>query len=318
MRSDKMFKYADYIYKVYEEKSFTQASKKLFISQPALSATIKRAEEELGFKIFDRSSAQLILTDAGKVYIDSIEEMYKIERNLKNYVENIYSLNVGDISVSGAAFISSYILPKIIMEFSKRHPKINILFIESNSLNLQEKLEAEEIDILLDYDFDFKVFETFLLKKENILLAVPKQHQINKMFSTLILNAEDIQQGKHLETNVRSVDLTEFKGEKFIQLKSGNNMHKKSQKICKEYGFTPQSAIEVDQLMTAYNIASSGMGMTFTTDSVICAAANTGNLVFYKIDSKHAERMLYIAYKKKTYISPAVIEFVKIAKEIYV
>ena len=89
------------------------------------------------------------------------------------------------------------------------------------------------------------------------------------------------------------------------------------QKICKDYGFTPQSAIEVDQLMTAYNIASSGMGMTFTTDSVICAAANTGNLVFYKIDSKHAERMLYIAYKKKTYISPAVIEFVKIAKEIY-
>ena len=137
MRSDKMFKYADYIYKVYEEKSFTQASKKLFISQPALSATIKRAEEELGFKIFDRSSAQLMLTDAGKVYIDSIEEMYKIERNLKNYVENIYSLNVGDISVSGAAFISSYILPKIIMEFSKRHPKINILFIESNSLHLQ-------------------------------------------------------------------------------------------------------------------------------------------------------------------------------------
>ena len=312
-----MFKYADYIYEVYKDKSFTLAAKKLFVSQPALSATIRRAEEELGFKVFDRSTSPLVLTDAGKIYIAAVEEMYKIERNLKNYVENIYSLNVGDISVSGAAFISSFILPRIIMEFSKKYPGIKILFVESNSLNLQEKLLSEEIEILIDYDFDEKMFETVALKKEHILLAVPKAYKINDAFKEFQLSVEDIQRNRHLEKDVKPVNLSKFENEKFIQLKTGNNMQKQSQKICKEYGFVPQSIIKVDQLMTAYNISGSGMGITFTTDSVICAAADTGNLVFYKLKSKYAERMLTVAYKKKTYISPAVTEFVRIAKEIY-
>ncbi len=312
-----MFKYADYIYEVYKDKSFTLAAKKLFVSQPALSATIRRAEEELGFKVFDRNTSPLVLTDAGKIYIAAVEEMYKIERNLKNYVENIYSLNVGDISVSGAAFISSFILPRIIMEFSKKYPGIKILFVESNSLNLQEKLLSEEIEILIDYDFDEKMFETVALKKEHILLAVPKAYKINDAFKEFQLSVEDIQRNRHLKKDVKPVNLSKFENEKFIQLKTGNNMQKQSQKICKEYGFVPQSIIKVDQLMTAYNISGSGMGITFTTDSVICAAADTGNLVFYKLKSKYAERMLTVAYKKKTYISPAVTEFVRIAKEIY-
>ena len=312
-----MFKYADYIYEVYKEKSFTSAAKKLFISQPALSTTIRRAEEELGFKVFERGTSPLSLTDAGKVYIASIEEMYKIERHLKNYVENIYSLNVGDISVSGAAFISSFILPKIIMEYSKRYPGIKILFIESNSLNLQEKLLSEEIEILIDYDFDEKVFETIPLKKEKILLAVPKAFEINDLFKENQLTAEDVHQDRHLESDVQSVDLSRFKDEKFIQLKAGNNMQKKGEKICKQYGFVPQSIIKVDQLMTAYNIAASGMGIAFTTDSVVKAVSDTGNLIFYKLEGKHSERILKIAYKKKAYVSPAVTAFVNVAKEIY-
>lgn len=311
-----MFKYADYIYKIYEEQSFTQAANKLFISQPSLSATIKKAENELGFKIFARGTSPLSLTDAGKVYISAIEEMYAVKRNLINCVENIYSLNAGDISVGGAAFISSFILPKIIMEFSKRHPKINILFVESNSQNLQEKLTSEEIEILIDYDFDSEIFESYPIKDEQILLAIPKDRVAHNIKGKLF-TAKDIALGRHLNSKAQSIDLSVFRDEKFIQLKPGNSMYKKSCKICMDFGFVPSPAICVDQLLTAYNIASSGMGMTFTTDTVVCSAADSGNLLFCKVDSSHAQRTLYIAYKRKKYISPAVTEFIKIAREIY-
>jgi DNA-binding transcriptional LysR family regulator len=203
------------------------------------------------------------------------------------------------------------------MEYSKRYPGIKILFIESNSLNLQEKLLSEEIEILIDYDFDEKVFETIPLKKEKILLAVPKVFEINDFFKENQLTAEDVHQDRHLESDVQSVDLSRFKDEKFIQLKAGNNMQKKGEKICKQYGFAPQSIIKVDQLMTAYNIAASGMGIAFTTDSVVKAVSDTGNLIFYKLEGKHSERILKIAYKKKAYVSPAVTAFVNVAKEIY-
>ncbi len=312
-----MFKYADYIYKIYEEQSFTQAAKKLFISQPSLSATIKKAEDELGFKVFSRGNGPIMLTDAGRVYIAAVEEMLRIERNVRNNVNNIYSLEVGDVSVSGAAFISSYILPEIIMEFSKKYPKINVLILESNSMNLQEKLFSEEIEILIDYDFNGDNFEFFPLLNEHVLLAVPKQHSINSVWKSAALTAKDIIGKKHLKKETEGINLQELRNERFIQLKKGNNMEKCGVRICEEYGFKPKSLIDVDQLITAYNMAGSGMGVTFTTDTVVRCASHYDNLVFYKLNSPYAKRTLYIAYKKKGYISPAVSEFVSTATEIY-
>lgn len=312
-----MFKYANYIYEIYKEQSFTKAAKKLYISQPSLSATLRKAEDELGFKIFNRETSPVTLTDEGKFYVSAIEDIYRIENNLKDRINSIHSLVVGDISVSGAAFISSFILPKVIMEFSKMYPKINIQLIENNSINLQEKLLSEEIELLIDYDFDSENFESFPLKKEYILLAVSKQHPINTQFGNIALSATDIICEKHLDEETPCVDLGKFKQEKFIQLKPKNNMYKMSCDICSDYGFVPQPVISVDQLLTAYNIAGSGMGITFTTDTVIQSAAKYEDLLFYKFNSSHAERILYIAHKKKKCISPAVAEFINVARKIY-
>lgn len=136
--------------------------------------------------------------------------------------------------------------------------------------------------------------------------------------------------GEHVETavifDIRNTiqgiqcvkrSLTLFANDGFIQLKPNNNMYKSSCNICAAYGFTPQPIISVDQLMTAYNMAGAGMGPTFTTDTVIQSAARYENLLFYKLDSAKATRILYIAHKNKKYISPAADTFVKTARLIY-
>lgn len=312
-----MFKYADYIYKVYEEQSFTSAAQKLFISQPALSAIIKKAEGELGFKVFNREIVPIGLTDLGKIYISAVEDMRRVEQNLREGINSVNSLMTGEIKIGGATFISSFILPKIIMEFSKRYPKIDIQLIENNSLDLHEKLLSEEIEVLIDYDFDNNKFVSFPLRKEHILLAVPRNNKLNEKFCNIALTTEDVISNKHLNDDTQCLDLTLFKNENFIQLKPKNNMYKSSCSICNSYGFLPKSIISVDQLMTAYNIAGSGMGLTFTTDTVVQFAARYENLLFYKLDGLNAQRILYIAHKKKKYISPVVDEFVEIVREIY-
>ena len=60
-----MLKGMDYVYAVYQEKSFSKAAEKLYISQPALSNTIKKVEKELGLQLFDRSSSPVRATPAG-------------------------------------------------------------------------------------------------------------------------------------------------------------------------------------------------------------------------------------------------------------
>lgn len=312
-----MFKYADYIYKIYEEQSFTQAAKKLFISQPALSLTVKKAEEELGYQIFDRGVSPLALTEAGKLYISALEEMQKLEHNLKSQIESIYDMTVGNVTVGGTSFVSSFILPKIIMEFKKEHPGVDITMTETHSFSLMEQLMSEDIDVLLEYNFDPQNFVTYPFIEERILLAVPRAMIPNLKAYDKALTVRDVCAGKHLSNDVGCVDLSKFKDEKFILLKIGNDMQKRCYKICGEYGFVPKPLISVDQLQTTYNIASSGMGITFATDTVIKNAHDSGNLLFYKLDTPFAKRTLYIGHKRKRNISPAVEAFISLAQKMY-
>lgn len=71
-----MFVWKKYVYEVYKERSFTKAAQNLYISQPSLSARIKKIEEIIGEPLFDRSTTPLQLTEVGKVYIEAAEEIH--------------------------------------------------------------------------------------------------------------------------------------------------------------------------------------------------------------------------------------------------
>ena len=75
-----MFQGMEYVYEVYKEKSFSKAAANLFISQPSLSANVKRIEKRIGYPIFDRSTKPLQLTECGEKYIQAVAE---IEANIE-------------------------------------------------------------------------------------------------------------------------------------------------------------------------------------------------------------------------------------------
>ncbi len=311
-----MFKYSDYIYEIYKEKSFTKAAKNLFISQPALSATVRKLEEEMQVQLFDRSTTPLTLTPEGEAYIKAIEDIFSIKRDYENYIIDVSNLSVGSISVSGANFISSYVLPKIIVPFSEKYPMINIDLLESNSKTLVEELIEEKIELLIDYSFDPRLIESYPLFDETILLCVPKSCGANKERSDYALTCHDIQDGSYKRFKT-PIDLSILKDEKFLMMKTGNSMNYHGFKMCVEAGFNPEVTIFFDQLMTAYNMASSGLGVCFVTDTLVKAVAPDENLVYYKINSEYAKRTVYLLHKKKRYLNKAVKEFIKTAINVY-
>ena len=73
-----MFRELEYVYAVYQERSFTKAARKLYLSQPAISAMVKKAERKIGTPIFDRSTSPLTLTPAGEYYIRQAEKILRI------------------------------------------------------------------------------------------------------------------------------------------------------------------------------------------------------------------------------------------------
>ncbi|MBQ3492934.1 MAG: LysR family transcriptional regulator [Clostridia bacterium] len=306
----------DYIYEIYREKSFSVAAKKFFVSQPALSAMVKKVETALGVTIFDRSTSPITLTEAGKIYIKSIEEMRSLQKRLKEELNDLCALKTGTLIVSGENFVSSFIMPKVIMRFSEIYKGIKVELVESNSPDLRQLLLTDAIDLLIAHDFDQKLYSCEPLFDEMLLLAVPERLSINYGLKDCVLSLEDIKAGKHYQENCPAVNLATFKDEEFLIMKKGNDMQRRAQLLCEKAGFTPKARIYLDQLITSYNMACAGMGIAFVTD-MLATNANGENCVYYKIKGNDVTRRMYIGYKRNRYISQACTAFIDMAKTVY-
>jgi DNA-binding transcriptional LysR family regulator len=312
-----MYDDVEYVYEVYKEKSFSAAAKNLFVSQPALSSAIKKIESKLGITIFDRSSQPIALTEEGKVYIEAVERIRTIKNGLETRLSDISKLKTGHITVSGENYISSFIYPRIIIEFMERYGGIDIEMVESNSHDLQNQLLSEDVDLLIDYKFDPELYLSYPLTEEHIILCVPKKLEINERLKEYQLTARDIKNGKHLKNGCGGVHLKEFCDETFVILKKGNYSHRHSMELCAEAGFTPKVKIYPDQMITSYNMSRAGMGISMIPDLLVYSSPTTGRCVYYKIASKSSLRTLNLGFKKNRYMSRAVEAFIKTALEVY-
>ncbi len=305
-----MFTFKDYIYEIDREKSFTIAANKLFMTQPALSICVKKTEEKLGAEIFDRKSSPIRLTECGKAYINAVEQIYAIENDLKNKVNDIGNLNTGTLSICGANVIFTCVLPRMLEEFSQRYPKIELNLTESFSEDLKNKVSRGLIDLIIDYDFNKALFESYPIKEEKILLCVSKDSHLAKKYAKYVLTSEDIIENKLDSKNAVSISL--FKDEQFIMLKKKNDMQRTASKIFAEEEIRPNVKLELDQLKTGYELSCKGLGIAFVTDTLIKNSRNE-NGVYFRLSSIYAKRELRIAHKKNMYISNSMKKFIEIA-----
>ena len=90
-----MFSGINYVYEVYRTQSFSKAAKNLYISQPSLSAMIKKIEAKVGAPLFDRSTNPIQLTEYGEQYIRIAEKIMDLEDEFAYYTDNLNELKTG-------------------------------------------------------------------------------------------------------------------------------------------------------------------------------------------------------------------------------
>ncbi len=308
-----------YIYEIYKERSISQAAKNLYITQPALSISLKKVENEIGLPLFDRNTIPLRLTEAGELYIEAVRKIRDIEKELQKQLNDLSELERGHITVSGANFFSSYILPPIIHRFRTMYPGIDVKLIESESNELYDMMLANEIDLILDAGtYDETIFDSELLCSENLLFAVPYDDPKNDRFRDIAFTSDDILENRHLLPDAVSVPLDEFNDEKLVLLKKGHDMHDRGLALCEQAGFEPKDVMYLNQLSTAAQISAEGLGCTFLTDALVKnLPLKKSSLLFYKIDGPAASRSMYLAFQKKTHRSKAMSQFIDLAKAVY-
>lgn len=311
-----MFAGMEYVYEVYRQKSFSRAAKSLYISQPSLSATVKRIETRVGSPIFDRSTTPVRLTECGKKYIEAVEAILAVQNDFRNYVEDVNKLQTGTLCIGGSNLFSSYVLPPLIAEFKRRYPRMTIHLVEESTAQLEQLLLAGNLDFIIDnYYFCEDTLIRHLYHREHLVLAVPGHLKINDTLKDYQLNTEEIASGRYLGEEVPAVPLGQFKDEDFILLKMENDTRERGIKLCQNSGFKPKILLNLDQQVTDYNITCSGMGISFISDTLVSCVQPHPRVVYYKLQGEETGRNIYFYRKKGRYLSQAMKEFLKIVEE---
>ena len=309
-----MFKGMEYVYEVNKERSFSKAAQNLYISQPSLSATIKKIEERVGFPLFDRSTNPIQLTPCGQEYVKCIEKILDIQNGFENFLSNMNELRTGNIAIGGSNLFASYILPPIITDFREKFPLVSIHMVEANTALLEQQLFSGALDLVIDnYEFNENIYSRHKYCNENLLLAVPKKFEVNSKTINYQLTAHDIMNNTHLDSSTPSVPLELFKDEPFLFLRSGNDTRKRAEKICQHHNFSPNVILKLDQLVTSYNLTCYGMGISFLSDTLIRYTKPDPNVIYYKLNENSICRNVYFYTKKGKYFTRAMEEFLKMA-----
>jgi DNA-binding transcriptional LysR family regulator len=308
-----------YVYEIYRTRSFSKAAKNLYVSQPALSATIKKIEERLGCQLFERTTTSIEITKEGEAYIDTARKIMDLEEQLRIRLDDLSELKTGSLILAGTAFFSSYILPPIVKEYQKRFQNIKLEFEESDSLLLYRMAEENNVDLIVDAGHcETTRFEKLLLYQENIILAVPDQ-MVPVSVKNLAFTGDEIRAGRHLLENGRSVDVKVFQKLPFLLLKKEHDLYQRAMEICGASGFEPRADMHLNQLLTAYNLTRQGFGISFVSDSLVRCMENENVSYFLcsMTDKEPLQRDVFVAYRKNRHVSKAMHCFIDLAQEIY-
>lgn len=305
-----------YVYEVYKERSFTKAAQNLYISQPSLSARIKKIEEIIGEPLFDRSTTPLQLTEVGKVYIEAAEEITQIEQRVENYINDLAGLKTGNLAVGASTLFAAYVVPSLITQFNQKFPDVHIQLIEGNTAELEEMLGSNALDFVIDnYHYDSILYNKELYCEENILLAVPKHFAVNEELGMYQLSYKNIKNKNYLNQKYPAVPLGRFADLPFIMLTQGNDTRTRGDRLCRNVGFKPNIVLEFNQQSTAYMASSTQLGATFISDILVSQLPTFENLVYYKLDGEEAKRKVFFYYKTHKYKTRVMEEFVRMMHE---
>lgn len=294
-----MFKKNEYIYTVYQEKSFSKAAQKLFIAQPSLSAAVKKIENELGSEIFDRKANPVQLTEFGKHYIRAIEQIQELENSIRELARESSCTNHGSIVVGSNSLYVTYVLPEYVFKFIKQYPNIDLKVFESNTEALGTKLLENGLDIILDNrELTGDVFEKCYFGTEFLLVAVPRNFPCNQRLTHCQLTYDDILNDRHISANV--VPFEEFRDTPFITMTAGNDTRSRTDMIFNHYNIHPKSLMELNQLSSVFAFSRTGSAACIISDTLIKRSSwNSEDLYFYALPPSLSRRDVFLQYKKK-------------------
>ena len=275
-------------YVVAKNKHMTKASEELHISQPAISQSIKKLEEQLGGTLFLRSNKGMELTEEGKMFYEYVKGALELINNAENEFTSFKDLSKGEIKIGCSTTLTKLILLDAIKEFHLKYPNVNIIITNGLTADLINDLKLGKLDFIIYNEGNVK--ETSLNLK---LIKELKQGFIYnpKFYSDDIISFEDLNKYPLILQKEQS------NSRKFLDYIALQNNVKLIPKM---------ETVSKDLIIEFTNI---GLGIGFIL--IDLAKRNYNNLQELKINKKIPNIKVYLATNKSISLTFASKSFIK-------
>jgi len=136
-----------YLISLSKHQNFAKSALESNVSQPALSMQIKKLEDELGIKIFERDKQNFLITKTGEKIIEKAKQIILLSEEIKKIAKNAHDPFANEIHIGAFPTLASYFFPKIINKINRKFKDLKIFLVEEKSEILIKKLQDGEIDI---------------------------------------------------------------------------------------------------------------------------------------------------------------------------
>lgn len=297
----------EYLLKIAETRSVTEAAKQLFISQPALSQIIGSIEKSYQIKIFEKRDGSLHLTPEGEVLVAAARKQFFIEQNMALELSDRKNQISGDIIIGLSPSRSLQFLPVLMPQMRELYPKIRIVINTQSSSGFEKQVAHGKLDFafvmdLADIDPTIRselVYEP--LFSYDTLLAAPPNHPL----------AREADQEFDWRLR-RPVSLDEVKDQPFIVTPKRPRSRKWTDMIYNAYDFTPQEAVVISGGFTVISLVQAGVGFALTQDSTAFAQKRGA---FFRLDKGGFPTNLCVIYRKDKYLSKPMQSFIDLVKK---
>lgn len=298
----------EYVLSIARHQSISQAARELCITQPALTKYLKRLEENLGTRLFDRTTTPLSLTPAGKKYVEKAAQILEIERSLQYDLNQISTHIRGKVTVGMNTEFCSTTMPYVLPEFRFRYPEIEVSIHEGHNQKLFEELANGQVDVVYStYSTTEDAFTYNILYSEPVLLAVPAEHPLmknldlsnNSPLTPYYLNPE----------RIKNCD--------FIVLIPEQGMGAIARKLFHKYDINPHIVLEIQKHETAVRLASTGLGMVFTPARTPLRIPLMKPMAYFSIENPLLTRSRGVYYSKYAPLSEAAQCFIEVFNDVY-
>ena len=275
---------------VAQSRSFTRAAEIVHLTQPGISKHIKQMEQYFEVPLFDRSGKRVALTEAGAVLFEATQEIMATIEAAERRIDDLKGLRGGKLRLGSSFPVGVYILPRVLAEFRRRYPAVEVALQISLSETIEAKLLANELDLgLVSHEARDPRLVARAFMSDELLVIVAREHAWARK---------------------RRIAPRELAGETFIVAAQGAGTRAVVEERLRVQGIVLTNVMEFGNLEGAKHAVEAGLGISVQASSVVLREVAAGALHAVRLTGMDTRIQFFYARRKNTHLTHAARELI--------